>query len=75
MHAPHVSQANAHTMAYLACVQDVRKALDSISPGTSIMNPLDPETAAAVSQLVVKQLANKDDPMLAAAKMQVRHIC
>lgn len=68
----HSAQANPHTIAYAACLQDAGKLLEDVGPGTSVLGELTPEAVAAVSERVFKQLRAKDDPLLAAAQMQVR---
>jgi hypothetical protein len=57
----------------MACLQEVRKAIDSpaVAPGASLLNPLEPGQVAKIAQLVVKLLAEKDSPILAAMQTQV----
>ncbi len=59
-------------MAYQACILDVKKALEGVAPGATVLSDsLDAQAVAGVAELVAGAVADKDSPLLAAARMQV----
>ncbi|KAJ9504549.1 hypothetical protein QJQ45_005422 [Haematococcus lacustris] len=65
------SQVEPALIAYMACFQEVRGAIDVVAPGATLTSKMEPAQVSAVSQLLSKLLTEKDSPVLAATRMQV----
>lgn len=65
------TKVDGHVIAYMVCLQEVRKGIEAVAPGASIMQRMEPQQVASVAQMLLKQLADKESPLLAGAKMQV----
>lgn len=65
-------QVEPNVVAHIICLSEARGAFENAAPGATLLDKLDAKAVAAMAQVVAPLVTAEDDPLLAAARMQVR---